>query len=739
MFVNLFFQTYGQTSVDSLDIYDPFEQIVDIRRIVANELSILGSKETRLIEEYESQLRVYKKGEQDSLTSIVLLKIGDIYFRGAIYDMAMDAYYNALEIYEKINDSLSIARTKIKLFRTYYFADLTAKSNYLLEAEEILNKYDDPASLALLHYAQSSLTKDDVERKMLRDKAVTIQSLVVSQAKNDTVQHLTLASFLNASGHYEEAIDMAQRFGDDWLVVLFLNNLGYKYVLDGEYDKAIKYFEQSHKLSKKGKFKTLLRNVYENLSRAYRIKGDWKKAAYYLQLMKIVSESLYTEGFTYQMNSVQLKHDAQRRAFENELLRSEKKLLAESVSKEKLLNTLLILLIIGIVVILFYVFLINRKLKTVNTALDKQNIDIQLKQNELRELYESLQQSEKNLKDAQATAHLADWQYVLKTKEFLFSEQFPIIFGTEKELIKEYGLSYLFEISSPDDSYLIKAFLGVDTLPNDEHELDFKVNLLDNYKWIKIKKVLVRNDDAEIVSLFGTVQDISDLKEKEENKIKFAEQQSFNRKLIDYLEEERKRIAGDLHDGLGQNILLIKNRAMLSLQNNSIDDESRRQLKEINSLSSNLLDIVKEISFNLRPAHLERLGLTDTIISSIETAKEIGILDLNFNIDQIDNLLDHENEIHVFRILQEGINNILKHSEAESASISILRENSRIIIIISDDGKGFDVKLLQSNVKGFGLRNLVNRVEILNGKMKIESSINNGTLIEIKIPLEPKL
>lgn len=215
-----------------------------------------------------------------------------------------------------------------------------------------------------------------------------------------------------------------------------------------------------------------------------------------------------------------------------------------------------------------------------------------------------------------------------------------------------------------------------------------------------------------------------------------AAQESFSRQLIESQEAERKRIAQELHDGLGQNLLVIKNRALLGLTAKENREKADEQFSEIQESVTDALAEVRTIAYNLRPLHIERLGLSSTIeemIEDIEAASEISI---NCDIENIDETFSKENEINIYRIIQEVLNNIVKHSEAKRASVTIFRENQKIVLTIKDDGKGFDVAKV-SDRKGLGLNGISERVKILGGNYSIESEIGQGTTVSIEIKSEP--
>jgi signal transduction histidine kinase len=208
-----------------------------------------------------------------------------------------------------------------------------------------------------------------------------------------------------------------------------------------------------------------------------------------------------------------------------------------------------------------------------------------------------------------------------------------------------------------------------------------------------------------------------------------AAQESFSRQLIESQEAERKRIAQELHDGLGQNLLVIKNRAVLGL-NAKGNEKTDEQFGEIQESVSDALIEVRSIAYNLRPLHIERLGLTSTIEEMIEEISETSGININYDIEPIDDIFSTENEINFYRIVQESLNNIVKHSKAERANVEVFRENYKLNLKIRDDGLGFEV----DNVKqGLGLNGMAERAKILGGTYSIETEVGKGTTVLVEI------
>lgn len=213
--------------------------------------------------------------------------------------------------------------------------------------------------------------------------------------------------------------------------------------------------------------------------------------------------------------------------------------------------------------------------------------------------------------------------------------------------------------------------------------------------------------------------------------------QKFSRKLIESQEQERKRVARELHDNLGQELIIIANRARKGLKVAS-EHQARDQFDLISKGASGALESVREIAYNLSPYHLDQVGLTGSIRGMVNNLGSLSDIrfELKFNDEEL--MFPKEFEIHLYRITQECVNNIVKHSGATEATIDIGRIDGMLRIEVSDNGKGFPPDSMSTRTgiqQGFGLRGLDERVKLLNGVMMIDSSKGNGTRIRIVIPM----
>jgi signal transduction histidine kinase/ligand-binding sensor domain-containing protein len=212
----------------------------------------------------------------------------------------------------------------------------------------------------------------------------------------------------------------------------------------------------------------------------------------------------------------------------------------------------------------------------------------------------------------------------------------------------------------------------------------------------------------------------------------------FSQQLIVSQESERKRIANDIHDSVGQNLLVVKNQAYLASKSYSAQPEVKEQFDQIGLITEETLKEIREIARNLRPYQLEQLGLTDTIRAMLRKVKEASSIQFVVELDEIDDAFPKDSHIHLYRIVQETVNNILKHSEADHAFIEIRKEEHVVRLFFRDDGKGFDV-LQQERSEGktrFGLNGIQERVEILGGTMMMTSTPGSETKTEIEIPMK---
>ncbi len=213
-------------------------------------------------------------------------------------------------------------------------------------------------------------------------------------------------------------------------------------------------------------------------------------------------------------------------------------------------------------------------------------------------------------------------------------------------------------------------------------------------------------------------------------------QEEFSRKLLASQEQERQRIAAELHDSLGQSLLIIKNR--IALAQSDIDEKEtvEEQLGELAHSATSAIEECREIAYNLRPYQISRFGLSKTLYGIFMRIKEVTDINATAEIDDVDHCLTDEAQINLYRIVQECVNNIIKHSHATEALLAIKRKDGEIALLIDDNGRGFASKenhTVDSGNGGFGLVGIAERVKMLQGSCEIDSAAGRGTSVRIKL------
>ncbi|MBS1794495.1 MAG: hypothetical protein JSS81_11605 [Acidobacteria bacterium] len=214
-----------------------------------------------------------------------------------------------------------------------------------------------------------------------------------------------------------------------------------------------------------------------------------------------------------------------------------------------------------------------------------------------------------------------------------------------------------------------------------------------------------------------------------------AMREDFARRLLGAQEAERKRIASEIHDNLGQQLLIIKNWAGYCLDKVSRASRIREQLGQIDETAAHALRDVRAMAKNLSPHHLDKVGLTNTIRYLIKQIADSGEIEFRTEIADVDGVLPKEAEINLYRIVQEAAANILKHSGARSALVSLKREAGLLRLVVSDDGVGFQPSESDYHEPGIGLNGITERAKMLGGSLTIRSGAKKGTQIILEIRL----
>lgn len=236
------------------------------------------------------------------------------------------------------------------------------------------------------------------------------------------------------------------------------------------------------------------------------------------------------------------------------------------------------------------------------------------------------------------------------------------------------------------------------------------------------------NANGKITGTQGTAYDITELKQAENNLITIVQQA---------IEKEKERFAKDLHDGLGQILLAttINLKAIEASIVSKLEKEKQDLFRSTQKLIQKAIEETRNISHGLMSKDLNKGGLAYAIEEMCSIINQSGGISINFQHNCFEIRFDREIEITLYRIAQELINNIVKHSNASRVTIDLVKNNYSLCLEVKDNGIGMRKEDLSQKNSGIGLKNIQTRVKCLCGNFSIESRKNEGSSIKIRVPI----
>lgn len=298
----------------------------------------------------------------------------------------------------------------------------------------------------------------------------------------------------------------------------------------------------------------------------------------------------------------------------------------------------------------------------------------------------------------------------------------------------EYELKLAYEVADKIRMELVSKREQEIQLRKRRDELEVK--LKDSYKTAEKAESLMSN---LTVALGYITLDLNDITLQIED---MRQRQMLGLKIIKAQEDERHRVAREIHDGPAQLMSNVVLKAELCERLIDIDiDKAREELKDLKKVIRESLQEVRKIIYDLRPMSIDDLGLVPTLNKYIENYVEETGIKVSFKVKGDNPNLNKGIAVTVFRVLQEALNNIKKHAEARNVLINMEFFKDRLEVLISDNGKGFNIEEVNTEKDGvnggFGLISMRERIELINGKFNIDSILGNGTNIIIEIPIQP--
>jgi PAS domain S-box-containing protein len=282
----------------------------------------------------------------------------------------------------------------------------------------------------------------------------------------------------------------------------------------------------------------------------------------------------------------------------------------------------------------------------------------------------------------------------------------------------------------------------------ESYESEYRLRGADGqYRWFRARAVPLRDPEGRIVRWYGTCSDIHDSKLLEQSirdsaielermvDIRTTELRRLSSRLMTMQDEERRRIAREIHDGLGQELAAAK-MIMDGILSKGSSPAMRQAAADASQLVDRAIKQVRTISHLLHPPLLDEVGLVSALRWYLEGLSERSGIEIHLEIDPPNlSRLRGELETAIFRIIQEALTNMFRHSGARNGRVSIAEKEGRIVVTVRDDGKGVEEQVIQlrPDSVGVGIGGMRQRVKELGGSLRLANA-NPGTIVEVVIP-----
>jgi PAS domain S-box-containing protein len=346
---------------------------------------------------------------------------------------------------------------------------------------------------------------------------------------------------------------------------------------------------------------------------------------------------------------------------------------------------------------------------------------------------ETLRENEQRLRIALQTGKLGSWQIDLATLELDVSDINKANFGLPQDA--DFSYQSVFAAMHPDDRERVRAAFWRAVRACEDYTAEYRVTWPDGAThWLISRGRCVFDEGGVPLRMVGVTMDITERKQAEEV------QKELLRRLVNAQEEERRRLSRELHDQLGQRMTAL----MMGLKSLGAESHGRHTalaaLRQLQGLADDLTRELHALAWGLRPPALDDLGLHTALYNYVDEWAERARVTVDFQSAGIDGgrRLPVEVETAVYRIAQEALTNLFKHSGADRASLILERLNDHVVVMIEDNGRGFDAEaaLRPSGKEGrLGLLGMRERAAMLGGSFNVESAPGHGATVLVRIPI----
>jgi signal transduction histidine kinase len=350
---------------------------------------------------------------------------------------------------------------------------------------------------------------------------------------------------------------------------------------------------------------------------------------------------------------------------------------------------------------------------------------------ETNDVEQALRQRDTELNEAQRMAQTGSWRWDPRTDAVTWSAELYRLSGCNPKLppptFKEHE-----QFFSPESWERLKHGVEKAIGAKVPYELDLEAKRLDGSRlWLTSRGEAVVDASGNPIYLRGTTQDITDRKLSEDALM------AMSGRLITAQEEERTRIARELHDDLSQRMAVLQ--IGLEQFKQGLPDISPKAQQQLHTIAEAARDVSSDIhslSYQLHPARLELLGLVASLKGFCKEFSTQHKIDVQFLHGNIPGQIPKDVTLCLYRITQEALQNVVKHSESAEAEVELSAHSAEIELCISDSGRGFDVESAK-RAAGLGLVSMRERLRLVGGHLSIESAPSHGTRIRVRVPQVP--
>lgn len=356
---------------------------------------------------------------------------------------------------------------------------------------------------------------------------------------------------------------------------------------------------------------------------------------------------------------------------------------------------------------------------------ERRQVEQQLRSSEERERIKAT-----DLAEAQHLAQIGSWQWDAAAARSTWSEELYRIHGADPALPPPSykNLSRLFSV---DSWHRLDAAIHEALRSGDFRKQELEIVRPDGSKrWVAVRGKCLRDAQGHITALYGTVQDINERKQAE------TVLATVRRRLIEAQEQERSRIARELHDDINQRMSLLALELHEIYRN--LPEAAwgvKHRLKRLSNSTNEISRDIQQLSHQLHSSTFQLLGFHAAVRGLCDDLSRQTKIAVQCTLQELPGSLDEEIALTLFRMMQEGLHNIAKHSRAKHARVELTTNDGHIHVRLSDDGAGFQIDT--NRTEGLGLISMRERLRLIGGMIRIDSAPSQGTTLNVWVPIEP--